>query len=71
MIKIIKKGKRKNNIVNYKIFCEYCDTIFCCTEDDLKTKVIAQGMKGDFITCPVCKHELDLTSNFDCVYETF
>ena len=55
MIKIIKKGTKKNQE------CNFCGCIFSYEEEDIITKTYGEGIfyqVKDVIYCPQCKKEI-------------
>ena len=59
MIKIIKKGTKKNQE------CDFCGCIFSYEEEDIMTKTYGEETFGyvrveDIIYCPQCKKEIIL-----------
>jgi hypothetical protein len=58
MIKIIKEGKPKEEVVNPEIRkeCGYCNTIFTYQREDVN----ADFRDGPYVICPNCEHFLNI-----------
>lgn len=69
MKKIIEQGNKKINIIG----CNFCGTIFKCSNDKIKEKCQLGGKRKfirRYVKCPYCKNKLVLETIYD-FYHTF
>ena len=75
MKKIIEQGNKKINIIG----CNFCGTIFKCSNDKIKEKCQLGGKRKfirRYVKCPYCKNKLvlydyDNTVKSEIFYHTF